>query len=163
MKKTILICLLMLPVISPAQANVFEKLFGHTSRDKAPNVPTRACNCQHLNTAVLFPKPPQIDTLIGTPQTKSTVAIRACIKNLKSADGLRLTLNGEEQPINLQTLSTGNDSFCPTGYFFSYTLPLPAARNVISLEARNEGGATIRYLEFPPPNKPATIKPWDNH
>ena len=151
MKKAILLWLILLPVSSHAQDSIFKKVVGLTRHTKASSRSDRACVCQHLNTAVLFPKPPEFLALTNTPVIASTFTINACIKNLKSADGIRLTLNGEEQPIRQQTPSTDKDAFCPNGYYFSYTITqsAPAARNTISLEARNEGGATIRYLDVP--------------
>ena len=137
----------MLPVVSHAQGRAFKNLFGFTQRNRVARRADTACVCQHLNTAVLFPRPPEIIELTHTPVIASTFTINACIKNLKSADGIRLTLNGEEQPIRQQPSSTDKETGCPNGYFFSYTFTESAARNAISLEARNEGGATLRYLD----------------
>lgn len=149
MKKALLLWLIMLPVIGHAQGSAFKKLVGIARHTSTAGAVDKACVCQHLNTAVLFPKPPEFLALIATPVVESTFTINACIKNLKSAEGLRLTLNGEEQPIRQQTPTVDKDAFCPNGFFFSYTLPQPTAPNTISLEARNEGGATIRYLDVP--------------
>ncbi len=150
MKNAVLLWLILLPVVGHAQGSVFKKLVGLTRHTKGAG-PDVACVCQHLNTAVLFPKPPEFFSLTHTPVIASTFTVNACIKNLKSADGIRLTLNGEEQPIRQQTPAMDKDAVCPNGLLFSYTITqsASAARNTISLEARNEGGATIRYLDVP--------------
>jgi hypothetical protein len=148
MKKTILLWLIILPVLSNAQSSVFKKRFGLARHTRASGRSEMTCSCQHLNTAVLFPRPPEVFALTSTPVIGSTFTINACIRNLKSAEDIRLTLNGEEQTIRQQTApATNDDTFCPNGYFFSYTLTQAATRNTISLEARNEGGATVRYLD----------------
>jgi hypothetical protein len=147
MKKHILFWLIVVPVISNAQRPDSEKLVSLTRHTRNIKNLDRACVCQHLNTAILFPKPPEFLALTNTPVMASTFTINACIKNLKSGEDIRLTLNGEEQPMRQQTPSVDKEAFCPNGYLFSYTLTESAAHNVISLEARNEGGATIRYLD----------------
>ena len=149
MKKTILLWLVILPVLGNAQSSVLKKRFGFARHASDSGSPAMTCSCEHLNTAVLFPRPPEFFALTSTPVIGSTFTVNACIRNLKSVEAIRLTLNGEEQPVQQQTAPALNDTFCPNGYFFTYTLAPVATRNTISLEARNEGGATVRYIDVP--------------
>lgn len=147
MRRCLFIWLIMLPVVSYGQRGVFKKLLGLTSGSKVARRSDTAFVCQKLNTAVLFPKPPEFFTLTNTPVIASTFTVNACIKNVKSVEGIRLTLNGEEQTVCQQAPSAANETDCPNGYFFTCTLSPATTRSTVSLEARNEGGATIRYLE----------------
>lgn len=151
MKKYILFLLIILPIFCHAQGRIFKGIGSLARHHKVARSADTACVCQHVNTAVLFPRPPEIFAFTDTLANISNFTIKACIKNLTSAEGIRLTLNGEEQPIREQTTSfaIAKDESCPTGYFFSYTLTQSTSRNTVSLEARNEGGATLRYLDVP--------------
>ncbi|GAB2541084.1 hypothetical protein [Spirosoma aerophilum] len=149
MKKALLLWLILLPISGQAQSRILKKIFSNFRQTRIAEGPQQACLCEHLNTAVLFPAPPEISELSYSPLKESDLTIHACIRNLKSAEQIRLTLNGEELPVGQQTLASSKETSCPNGYVFSYTLTPSGASNTVSLEARNEGGATIRYLQVP--------------
>ena len=147
MKIRVLLLLVFLPALSYAQGGFLQKWLLAFKKPVRPQLSGKRefvyAETRTLHTAVLFPRPPEILHFRDTTSQTSAFLVKACLTNLKSLNDVRLTLNGEEQSVSAQTLVESSTTCKGFQYTCPLTLTLPA--NTISLEARNEGGASIHY------------------
>ena len=146
MKIRVLLLLVFLPALSYAQGGFLQKWLLAFKKPVRPQLSSKRefvyAETRTLNTAVLFPRPPGILHFRDTTSQTPAFLVKACLTNLKSLNDVRLTLNGEEQSVPAQTLV---ESSACKGFQYTCPLTLPLPVNTISLEAHNEGGASIHY------------------